>query len=104
MAQDCQLYIVKWSVLSESTGLFNPVLSVSANEVSYDKILANQIMSFNLMLGPVEHYSPSPLGDSNRLFEGLIGVSIKLWHLNMTYSLIGINLAKNVKFVSLICW
>ena len=36
------------SVLSESTGLFNPVLSVSANEISFDKKkLANQIVSLN---------------------------------------------------------
>ena len=34
-------------VLSESTGLFNPVLSVSANEISFDKKLANQSVSFN---------------------------------------------------------
>ena len=32
--------------LSESTGLFNPVLSVSANEISFDKKLSNQIVSF----------------------------------------------------------
>ena len=35
------------SVLSESTGLFNPVLSVSANEIAFDKKLANQSVSFN---------------------------------------------------------
>ena len=35
------------SVLSESTGLFNPVLSVLANEISFDKELANQIVFFN---------------------------------------------------------
>ena len=35
------------SVLSDSTGLFNPVLSVSANEIAFDKKLANQSVSFN---------------------------------------------------------
>ena len=35
------------SVLSDSTGLFNPVLSVSANEITFDKKLANQRVSFN---------------------------------------------------------
>ena len=35
------------SVLSESTGLFNPVLSVSANEIAFDKKLAYQSVSFN---------------------------------------------------------
>ena len=45
------------SVLSESTGLFNLVLSVSANETSFDKKLANQCV-FQLMLGLEKHYSP----------------------------------------------
>ena len=35
------------SVLSQSTGLFNPVLSVSPNEISFDKKIANQIVSVN---------------------------------------------------------
>ena len=35
------------SVLSDSTGLFNPVLSVSANEIAFDKKLAIQSVSFN---------------------------------------------------------
>ena len=53
---------------SESTGSFNPVLSVSANEFSFDKNLANQIIFQLMALGLEEHYSPSPLGDFNRLF------------------------------------
>ena len=48
------------------------------------------------MLGLEEHYSPSPLGDFNGLFEGLIGVLFKLWHLNMIDFLNGINLTKNI--------
>ena len=35
------------SVLADSTGLFNPVLSVSANEIAFDKKIANQSVSFN---------------------------------------------------------
>ena len=46
------------------------------------------------MLGLEEQYSPSPLGDFNRLLEGLIGVLFKLWHLNMIYILNAINLAQ----------
>ena len=48
------------------------------------------------MLGQKKHYSPSPLGEFNRLFEGLIGVLLISWHFNMIYFLNGINLAKNV--------
>ena len=49
------------------------------------------------MLGLEEHYSPSPLGDFDRLFEGLIGVLFKLWHSNMIYFLNVINMApKNI--------
>ena len=57
---------------------------------------------FQLMLGLEEHYSPSPLGDFNRLFEGLIRVLFKLWHFNMIYFLNGINLAQ--KNVNLYHW
>ena len=35
------------------------------------------------MLGLEEHYSPSPFGDFKGLFEGLVGVLSKLWHLDM---------------------
>ena len=54
------------------------------------------------MLGPEEHYSPSPPGDFNRLFDGLIGVLLKLWHLNMIYFFNDINLAP--KYVNLYHW
>ena len=52
---------------------------------------------FQLILGLEEHYSPSPLADFNRLFEGLIGVLFKLWHIDMIYFLNGINPAQKVK-------
>ena len=61
------------SVLSDSTGLFNPVLSVWANEIAFDKKLANQSV-FQMMLGLEEHYSPPPLGDFSRLF-------LKAWNI-----------------------
>ena len=47
-------------------------------------------------MGLEEHYSPSPLGDFNRLFDGLIGLLFKLWHLNMIYILYVINLAQKM--------
>ena len=56
------------SVLSDSTGLFNPVLSVSANEIAFDKKISQSECVFQLMLGLEEHYSPPPLGDFSRIF------------------------------------
>ena len=55
------------SVIWESTRLFNPVLSVSANEITFDKSIRQSDFVFQLMLGLEEHYSPSQLGDINRL-------------------------------------
>ena len=55
------------SVLSESTGLFNPVLCVSQWNLFWQKISQSECV-FQLMLGLEEHYSPPPLGDFNRLF------------------------------------
>ena len=94
MCTDCQLYIVKW--LGTLRELFNPVLSVSANEISFDKKISQSDCVFQLLLGLEEHYSPSPLGDFNRLFEGLIGVFFKLWHLDMIHFLNAINLAPKI--------
>ena len=48
------------SVFSDSTGLFNPVLWVSANEIAFDKKLANQSVSFNWYVRPGRTlFSPS---------------------------------------------
>ena len=72
------------SVLSESTGLFNPVLCVSQWNIFWQKnqpirlCLSNQVR-------PGGEWFPSPLGDFNRLFEGLIGELFKVWHWNMFY-------------------
>ena len=51
---------------------------------------------FQLMLGLEEHYSASPLGDFNRLFEGQIGVLFKIWHWNMIDFLSEINLTRKM--------
>ena len=82
------------SVLSDSTGLFNPVLSVSANEIAFDKKLANQSVSFNWCLAWKNIILPLHLVTSTGFFEGLIGVLFKLWHLNMIYFSNAINLAQ----------
>ena len=70
------------SVLSESTGLFNPVLCVSQWNLFWQKkirlCLSNQVR-------PGREWFPSPLGDCNRLFKGLIGELFKIWHWNMFY-------------------
>ena len=73
------------SVLSESTGSFNSVISVLVNEISFDKKISQSVCVFQLTLGLEEHYSPSPLGDLNGLLWRPIGVLFKLWHLNMIY-------------------
>ena len=72
------------SVLSESTGLFNPVLCVSQWNLFWQK---NQPMRLCLsnQLRPGREWFPSPLDDFNRLFEGLIGELFKIWHWNMFY-------------------
>ena len=36
---------------------------------------------------PGREWFPSPLGDFNRLYEGLIGELFKIWHWNMSYFL-----------------
>ena len=72
------------SVLSESTGLFNPVLCVSQWNLFWQQnqpirlCLSNQVRHGRKLF-------PSPLGDFNRLFEGLIGELFKIWHWNMFY-------------------
>ena len=72
------------SVLSESTGLFNPVFCVSQWNLFWQKnqpirlCLSNQVR-------PGREWFPFPLGDFNRLFEGLIGELYKIWHWNMFY-------------------
>ena len=72
------------SVLSESTGLCNPVLCVSQWNLFWQKnqpirlCLSNQVR-------PGREWFLSPLGDFNRLFEGLIGELFKIWHWNMFY-------------------
>ena len=72
------------SVLSESTGLFNPVLCVSQWNLFWQK---NQPMRLCLsnQVRPGREWFPSPLGDFNRLFEGLIGELFKVWPWNMFY-------------------
>ena len=80
------------SVLSESTGLFNPVLCVSQWNLFWQKnqpirlCLSNQVRS-------AREWFPSPLGDFIRLFEGLIGELFQIWHWNMFYFLNDISLA-----------
>ena len=66
--------------------------SVSAHEISFRKKNSQSDCVFQLMLGLGEQYSPSPLGDFNRLFESQIGVLFKIWHWNVIYVLNGINL------------
>ena len=72
------------SVLSESTGLFNPVLCVSQWNLFWQKnqpmrlCLSNQVRS-------AREWFPSPLGDFIRLFEGLIGELFQIWNWNMFY-------------------
>ena len=72
------------SVLSENTGLFNPVLCVSQWNLFWQKnqpirlCLSNQVR-------PGREWFSSPFGDFNRLFEGLIGELFKIWYWNMFY-------------------
>ena len=66
------------SVLSENSRLFKRY-SVSANEISYDEKNSQSNCVFKPMLVLEENYSPPPLGDFNRLFEGQIGVLFKIW-------------------------
>ena len=72
------------SVLSESTGLFNPVLCVSQWNLFWQK---NQQMRLCLSYQswPGREWFPSPLGDFNSLFEGPIGELSQIWHWNMFY-------------------
>ena len=72
------------SVLSESTGLFNPVLCVSQWNLFWQK---NQPMRLHLsnQVRSAREWFPSPLGDFIRLFEGLIGELFQIWHWNMFY-------------------
>ena len=48
------------------------------------------------MLGLEEHYSPSPLGDFNRLFWRPNGSIIQIMTFKFDFFLNAINLAKNV--------
>ena len=84
------------SVLSESTRLLNPVLSVSANEISFDKKLANQIVSFNWCYAWKNNILHLHLVTSTGFFKCLHGVLFKLWHLNMMYFLMALICPKNV--------
>ena len=83
------------SVLSESARLFNPVLSVSGNDIAFDKKLANQIVSFNSCQDWENIILPLHMVNSTGFFEGLIEVLFKLWHLDMIYFLNVINLVQN---------
>ena len=51
--------------------------SVSANEISFDKKISQSNCVFQIRLGLEENDFPSPFGDFNRLFEGLIGELFK---------------------------
>ena len=42
-------------------------------------------MCLSNQIKPGREWFPSPLGDFNRLFEGLIGELFKIWHWNMFY-------------------
>ena len=66
--------------------------SASANEIFLDK---NQPMRlcFTNQVRPGREWFSSPLGDFNRLFEGLIGELFQLWHWNMFYFFNDISLA-----------
>ena len=72
------------SVLSESTGLFNPVLCVSQWNLFWQKNKPMRLCLSN-QLRPGREWFPSPLGDFNRLFESLIEELFKIWHWNMFY-------------------
>ena len=80
IAQVYRLSAVHDSILSESTGLFT-LCSVSANQISSYKRVANRIV-FSNQVRPGRKLTPSKIGDFNRAFEGLIGVSFKLWFFN----------------------
>ena len=72
------------SVLSESTGLFNPVLCVSQWNLFWQKNQPMRVCLSN-QVKPGREWSPSPLGDFNMLFEGLTGEFFQIWHWNMFY-------------------
>ena len=72
------------SVLSESTGLFNPVLCVSQWNLFWQKYQPIRLC-LSSQVRPGREWFPSPLGDFNRLFEGLIGGLFKIWHWNMFF-------------------
>ena len=72
------------SVLSESTGLCNPVLCVSQWNLFWQKNQSIRLCLSN-QVRPGREWFLSPLGDFNRLFEGLIGELFKIWHWNMFY-------------------
>ena len=72
-------------------GCFNPVLSVSQRNLFWQKI-TSQIVSFQLMLGLEEHYSPSPLGDlcswycSNQIYlSSCLIRPFRMWRLYQRY-------------------
>ena len=67
--------------------------SVSANEISFDKKNQPIRLCLSNQVRPGREWFPSPLGDFNRLFEGLIGELFKIWHWNMFYFLNDISLA-----------
>ena len=85
------------SVLSESTGLFNAVLCVRQWNLFWQK---NQPIRLCLS-NQVRPGFPFPLGDFNRLFEGLIGELFKIWHWHF-FKMISVWSLK-CKFVSLLC-
>ena len=78
--------------------------SVSANQISFDKRISQSDCVFQLMFGLEEHYSPSPLSDFNRLFEGQMKILFKIWHLNTPYFYMTLIWSLKCKFVSLLCW
>ena len=73
------------SVLSESTGLFNPVLLCQPIKSLLTKKNQPMRLCLSNQVRPGWEWLPSPLGDFNRPFEGLIGELFKIWHWNIFY-------------------
>ena len=82
-----------------------PVLCVSQWNLFWQKNQPIRLCPSN-QARPGREWFPSPLGDFNRLFEGLIWELLKIWHWNMFYSFFKMTWVwpQKCKFVSLLCW